>query len=61
VPYEDDQKATMSDAVREYACNYGMDHPDRAWILSPYDTWERNPFYQGPPVPHPEDFSEDEE
>jgi len=47
--------ATMSDAVREYARNVGMDNPDKAWILSPYDSWERNPYYSGEPVPHPED------
>ena len=48
--------ATMSDAVREHARNVGMDNPDQAWILSPYDSWERNPCYRGPPVPHPEDY-----
>jgi hypothetical protein len=25
------------------------------YILSPYDTWHRNPFYTGEPGPHPED------
>jgi hypothetical protein len=53
--------ATMSDAVREYARNVGAERPDRAWILSPYDTWERNPCYSGPPARHPEDdYDEDE-
>lgn len=47
--------ATMSDAVREYARNVGAERRDQAWIVSPYDTWERNPFYSGPPQPHPED------
>ena len=46
--------ATMSDAVKEYAFNVGAENPDRAWILSSYDTWEANPFYRGLPVPHPE-------
>ena len=45
---------TMSDAVKEYAFNVGAENPDRAWILSQYDTWEANPFYRGLPVPHPE-------
>lgn len=54
--YEDDDfLATSTDAVREYAENVGRENRDRAWILSPYDTWERNPFYEGPPQPHPED------
>jgi len=26
----------------------------RPWILSDRDVWYKNPFYQGPPVPHPE-------
>jgi hypothetical protein len=47
--------ATPSEACREYAANYGADHPERAWILTDYDSWERNPHYHGPSVPHPED------
>jgi len=53
-----DQLATPADACREYAANVGADHPDRAWILTDYDTWERNPFYNGPAVPHPEDVND---
>ncbi len=26
------------------------------WLLSDYDTWERNPHYSGPPQQHPEDY-----
>lgn len=48
--------ATPADACREYAYNYGMDNPNRPWILTDFDVWMPNPFYQGPPVPHPEDF-----
>ncbi len=40
---------------REYAINAGQDNPDRAWILCPSDSWQPNPFYNGPPVPHPEE------
>ena len=47
--------ATPTDACKEYARNVGVDHLDRAWILTDYDTWEKNPFYVGPPVRHPED------
>jgi len=32
----------------------GEDKPNVAWILTPFDTWEPNPFYTGPKVPHPE-------
>jgi hypothetical protein len=45
----------QQDAVREYTRTVGAEHPERAWILSPYDTWEANPFYTGPAVRHPED------
>lgn len=47
--------ATQADAYREMVVNMGQDRPDHCWILTPYDTWERNPAYQGPPQPHPED------
>lgn len=47
--------ATDVESCREYARNAGMDNPDVAWINTPQDTWERNPFYQGPAVRHPED------
>ncbi|UIS25302.1 hypothetical protein [Erythrobacter phage vB_EliS-L02] len=48
--------AYYSEAVRQYAAAYGEEEPDKPWILSPFDTWERNPYYRGPPVPHPEDY-----
>lgn len=47
--------ATISDAIREYVWAVGQEQPHRAWISTDYDTWERNPFYKGPPVRHPED------
>ena len=52
--YYDETLATPADACREYARNYGAEHADRAWILTDYDTWEKNPCYHGPAVPHPE-------
>jgi hypothetical protein len=52
--HEEEIMATPMDAVREFARNYGYDHPDQAWVLHDFDVWERNPFYHGPPVPHPE-------
>lgn len=48
--------ATRQDAVSEWARNVGRDNPDRAWLLSDYDSWERNPFYTGPKVEHPEAY-----
>ncbi len=52
--------ATPSKARAEYAANTGVDAPRFAWILTPWDTWERNPYYCGPSVPHPEDDPEDQ-
>jgi hypothetical protein len=48
----------MREAFRQYAYIYGAEDPTSAWILTPYDTWERNPFYVGPAVRHPEDDHE---
>ena len=48
-------------AAREQAYNQGMDHPDRAWVLTFFDSWEPNPFYVGPPVRHPEDDYDEED
>jgi len=52
--------ARTSDAIREYVRVVGAESPDSPWIVSPYDTWERNPHYQGPAVPHPDDFDDEE-
>lgn len=46
----------MTDAVRQYAYVYGEEDVDSEWILSPFDTWERNPHYRGEPGRHPEDY-----
>jgi hypothetical protein len=51
--------ATEQEADLEYAHNVGRDRRDLAWILSDRDVWYRNPFYQGPPQPHPEDYQND--
>lgn len=50
---------TSAPHLREFARNAGAEQPDRAWILTPWDTWEPNPFYSGPPVRHPEDDYDD--
>ena len=55
----DERQATPDDARREYAHNVGQMQPERAWVLTDWDTWERNPYYQGPPAPHPEDDADD--
>jgi hypothetical protein len=45
----------MREAVREWVWIVGQDRSDSQWILSDYDTWERNPHYTGPDLGHPED------
>lgn len=57
---EDSAPATMSQAVAEYAANVGQENRERAWILSPFDSWERNPFYNGPAVKHPEELADED-
>ena len=67
--YEDEKQAALqnealtegelySASMREYAGNVGSENTEQAWILTPFDTWERNPYYNGPPVRHPEDDSD---
>lgn len=51
----------MSAALSQYAGVYGAEDVTREWILSPYDTWHKNPYYVGPPGRHPEDDFDDEE
>lgn len=55
--YEEEwsELATETEACREYARIVGADRSEDAWILTDFDTWEPNPFYTGPAVPHPED------
>jgi hypothetical protein len=51
----EDHLATGSESLREFAENAGMDNPDQCWLLDTRDVWVKNPYYHGPPVPHPED------
>lgn len=47
----------MSAALYQYSAAHGADRPEDRWILSPFDTWENNPCWDGtdPNQPHPED------
>jgi hypothetical protein len=51
----------MQEAHAEMIQIFGMENPDRQWILSDYDVWERNPFYSGPEQQHPEDNTPSDE
>lgn len=44
----EDRCATPYEACKEYAANVGRECPERPWILTNYDTWEKNPCYRGP-------------
>jgi hypothetical protein len=53
--------ATYGEAFAEYARNAGAERPDTEWILTPWDTWQKNPFFTGTPGRHPEDDYHDDE
>ena len=61
------ENPTLRQQVSEYALEHGrrMEEEEEgsgpAWILSPLDTWEANPFYGGPRVPHPEFYHPEED
>jgi hypothetical protein len=42
----------------DYTRLVGEEFREREWILTPLNTWERNPFYTGPQTPHPVDCRE---
>ena len=47
--------------INSLAAARGVDRPDQQWILTPFDTWEKNPFYHGEDQVHPEiDFDPEE-
>lgn len=56
----DARQYIIHEAIEEQRQIFGAENPDKAWILSDWDTWERNPFYSGPPQRHPEDDYGDE-
>lgn len=62
--HSDDQDfhyASDHELDREEARILGAQSPHRAWIATDRDVWHRNPYYNGPDVPHPEDYDESEE
>ena len=40
---------------RAEARELGEANPEWAWVCTSRDAWHKNPYYVGPPVPHPED------
>lgn len=57
--FGDDRPASRGEAVREWAYNVGETVPEQEYLLSDYDTFEKNPWYVGPPGRHPEDEAYD--
>ena len=57
IMFEDseDHVATGAESLAEFARNAGQDNQDIPWLLDSRDVWVKNPFYSGPPAPHPED------
>jgi hypothetical protein len=51
------QGVYLSEQCKEYAREHGAMMPTVAWICTPLDSWEPNPFYTGEPQPHPESLS----
>lgn len=54
----DARQHIIQEAIEEQRWLWGAEKPDQQWILSDWDTWERNPHYSGPEQPHPEDDSQ---
>lgn len=52
----DGRQYIIREAIEEQRLIFGEENPNKQWILSSWDTWERNPFYTGPDQGHPEDY-----
>lgn len=50
----DARQYIINEAIQEQRQIFGAENPEKAWILTGWDTWETNPYYVGPPQPHPE-------
>ncbi len=53
-PEEHFEYSSDTDWDNAEASELGAKHPEKCWILTDRDVWHRNPYYQGPDVPHPE-------
>lgn len=57
----DARQHIIREGVAEQVQIFGMEQQDRQWILTDWDTWERNPYYHGEEQQHPEDDRTPEE
>lgn len=51
----------IQEAMEEQRQIFGMENPDQEWILTSWDVWVLNPYYNGPAGRHPEDDRDDYE
>ena len=51
----DGRQWIIRESIEEQRQIFGAENPHKQWILSDWDTWERNPYYTGPDQGHPED------
>ena len=52
---EDFMGCPILEGIREQVQIFGQEQKDRQWILTSWDTYERNPYYKGPEQKHPEE------
>ena len=52
------QCVAPSESTIEFVRVEGATHPYKAWVNTPDGTWEKNPYFIGFPVPHPDDWDE---
>lgn len=53
---EDFNGSVQAEGHKDWIQSFGEMHPEREWILSDWDVWERNPFFMGKRTNgHPED------
>ena len=49
----------IHEAIQEQIQIFGFENQNKQWILTSWDSWEKNPYYNGPDQQHPEDDSYD--
>jgi len=49
----------IHEAIQEQIQIFGFENQNKQWILTSWDSWEKNPHYNGPDQQHPEDDSYD--
>lgn len=57
----DARQHIIAEGIAEQVQIFGAEQPDCQWILSGWDSWERNPYYHGEEQQHPEDNMSEEQ